>query len=488
MTLDFDPDALTLPRGHFIAGQYRDERDDALDVIRASDGKRFAPCAMASADKVDEAVSAAKRALADSGWMTTAPRERARALHRWADAIEENRVTLAQLEAAPSTRPISAVLAGDIPSTVEQIRFFAELADKEGGVVAPTASDALGLMVPEPYGVVGAITPWNYPVNMAGWKLAPALAAGNAVVLKPSELTPFSTAYLAELWVRAGLPSGLINVVQGDGPTTGAAITGHPGIAKVSFTGSTRAGGAIMETIARSGIKPMTLELGGKSPQIVFADADLDLAAGCIAASITSNGGQACVAGSRLIVEARVSAALLDKVVAKMAAQRPGLMWNEATTYSPIISETQRSRVASIVADAIDEGAQVLTGGVAMDHPGYFYSPTVLDDLAPGSRALMEEVFGPVLSVQRFDDEDEALSLAQHPIYGLCAGIYTKDLSRAVRVSRGVEAGTVWLNRYGRSRYHVMPTGGFNSSGFGKDLGKEAYAANQRIKSVLIGV
>ncbi|MEM8854325.1 MAG: aldehyde dehydrogenase family protein [Pseudomonadota bacterium] len=455
---------------------------------RASDGKMFAPCAVADADRVDEAVAAARRGLAESGWMTLAPRERARALHRWADAIEDHRVTLAELEAAPSTRPISAVFAGDIPIAVEQIRFFAELADKEGGVVAPTAGDALGMIVPEPYGVVGAITPWNFPISMAGWKLAPALAAGNAVVLKPSEMTPFSSAYLAELWTKAGLPDGLINVVQGDGPTTGAAITAHPDVAKVSFTGSTRAGGAIMETIAHTGIKPMTLELGGKSPQIVFADADLELAATFIAASITANGGQACVAGSRLLVDARVADALLALVITKMASHRPGTMWDAETTYSPIISDRQRRRVDAIVTDAVAEGAQALTGGGPMDHPGYFYAPTVLDGLSPQSPALLEEVFGPVLTVQRFGDEDEAMALAKHPVYGLCAGVYTRDLSRAVRVCRAVEAGTVWVNRYGRSRDHILPTGGYKSSGFGKDLGKEAFAANQRVKTVLMGL
>jgi len=226
------------------------------------------------------AVAAAKRALRESGWSGLRPRERTRVLHRWADLIEAEAVTLARLEAVASTRPIGELIDGDIAVTAEQIRFFAEFADKEGGELVPTSDDSLGMILSEPYGVVGAITPWNFPLSMAGWKLGPALAAGNAVVLKPSELTPFSTLYLAELSVRAGLPAGLVNVVLGDGPTTGRAITGHPEVGKISFTGSTGAGAAIMENIAQSGVKPMTPELGGKSPQLVFADADLDLAAG----------------------------------------------------------------------------------------------------------------------------------------------------------------------------------------------------------------
>ena len=250
MSLSFDPASVTLPRGHFIAGEWVGDRD-GIDLRRPSDAAAFATCPVADADLVDRAVAAARRALATSGWARIAPRDRARALHRWADLIEAEAETLARLEAVASTRPISELIAGDVPVTAEQIRFFAEFADKEGGELVPTGSDSFGMIATEPYGVVGAITPWNFPLNMAGWKLGPALAAGNAVVLKPSEMTPFSTLYLAQLSVRAGLPAGLINIVLGDGRTTGTAITGHPDIAKVSFTGSTAAGSAIMENIAR---------------------------------------------------------------------------------------------------------------------------------------------------------------------------------------------------------------------------------------------
>ena len=487
MTLSFDPDQLDLPRGHFIGGGYV-AGAAGLAMRRPSDGAPMADAPLADAELVDRAVETAQRALRSSGWGGCAPRDRTRALHAWADLIEAEAPTLARLEAVASTRPIAQIAPGDIAVTAEQIRFFAEMADKEGGALVPTADSALGMTLTEPYGVVGAITPWNFPLSMAGWKLGPALAAGNAVVLKPSEMTPFSSLYIAELAVRAGIPAGLIAVIQGDGPTTGAALTRHPGVAKVSFTGSTGAGQAIMGDIARTGVKPMTLELGGKSPQVVFADADLALAADCVARSILFNAGQACVAGSRLIVAAEVAEELTALLRARMATARPGVTWDAATEYSPIISERQIARVAGLVDAAVAEGAEVLAGGGRMDAPGYFYAPTLLGRVAPGSIAVREEIFGPVLTLQTFETEAEALALADHPTYGLCAGVFTRDLARALRAVRGIAAGTVWVNRYGRSRDHILATGGYKSSGLGKDLGREAYQANRRSKSVLIAL
>ncbi|MEY9324347.1 aldehyde dehydrogenase family protein [Sinorhizobium fredii] len=487
MTLSFNPDTVELPNGHFIGGRYVPAAG-RLAMHRPSDGAGFAECPVAGEDLVDQAVASARKALKESGWSGLRPRERTRALSRWADLIEAEAVTLARLEAVASTRPIGHLIEGDIAITAEQIRFFAEFADKEGGDLVPTDDDNLGMIMTEPYGVIGAITPWNFPVSMAGWKLGPALAAGNAVVLKPSEMTPFSTLYLAELSVRAGLPAGLVNVVLGDGPTTGSAITGHPGIGKVSFTGSTAAGAAIMENIARTGIKPMTLELGGKSPQLVFADADLDRAAEAIARNILSNAGQACVAGSRVIVERKVADALTEALVAHMSAILPGPTWDEASQYSPIISERQIGRIDAIVRAAAAAGGECLLGGKRLDREGYFYAPTLIAGVDQSSPAVTEEIFGPVLTLQTFDDEEEALALADHPTYGLAAGVFTRDLSRAVRVTRRLEAGTVWVNRYGRSRDHILPTGGYKSSGIGKDLGREAYLANRRSKSVLINL
>ncbi len=487
MTLSFDPNTISLPVGHFIGGRLVPAKA-VIDMHRPSDGRAYAGCPLADEAFVDHAVETAGAALKTSNWGGVRPRERTSALQRWADLIEAEAETLARLEALSSTRPVGQLVAGDIAVTAEQIRFFAEFADKEGGDLVPTDNANFGMIVTEPYGVVGAITPWNFPLSMAGWKLAPALAAGNAVVLKPSEMTPFSTLYLAELSVRAGLPAGLVNVVLGDGPTTGTAITGHPGISKISFTGSTAAGSAIMANIARTGVKPMTLELGGKSPQLVFADADLNLAAGAIAGSILSNAGQACVCGSRLIVEAKVADALVTALLARLAAIRPGPTWEETTDYSPVISERQIARMDGIIRAAIDGGAECLTGGHRLDRDGYFYAPTLISGVTATSPAVLEEIFGPVLTIQTFEDEEEALQLADHPAYGLAAGLFTRDLSRAIRLTRRLQAGTIWVNRYGRSRDHILPTGGYKQSGIGKDLGREAYHANRKSKSVLISL
>lgn len=487
MSLSFDPDQVQLPIGHHIGGTFQPAAG-VLPMQRPSDSAGFADCPVADKDVVDAAVAAAQSALATSGWGRTMPRDRTRALHRWADLIEADAAHLGQIEALPSTRPIAQIKTGDIAVTAEQIRFFAEMADKEGSLMAPTASDRMGYVASEPYGVVAAITPWNFPISMAGWKLGPALAAGNAVVLKPSEMTPFSALRLAELSVQAGLPAGLINIVLGDGATTGTALTGHPDVAKVSFTGSTAAGQAIMANIARTGVKPMTLELGGKSPQLVFADADLGKTAAAIAGSILANAGQACVAGSRAIVHASIADDLTARVQTLLADIASGPTWDAATGYAPIISERQLARIDRIVQDARTQGASVVCGAKRLDRPGYFYAPTILRDVAQTSPAITEEIFGPVLTVQTFSDEQEALSLATHPTYGLAAGVFTKDLSRAIRVTNALEAGTVWVNRYSRSRDHILPTGGYKSSGIGKDLGKEAYHANRRCKSILIDV
>ncbi|WP_455874615.1 aldehyde dehydrogenase family protein [Rhizobium yanglingense] len=487
MTLSFDPDKLPLPVGHFI-GDRLVAAEGVIDMHRPSDAKAYGGCPVADENLVDRAVQTAKQTLKVSNWGGVRPRERTVALQRWADLIESEAETLAKLEAVSSTRPVGQLVSGDIAVTAEQIRFFAEFADKEGSDLVPTDDSNLGMIMAEPYGVVGAITPWNFPVSMAGWKLGPALAAGNAVVLKPSEMTPFSTIYLAELAIRAGLPAGLINIVLGDGQVTGNAITGHPEIAKISFTGSTAAGSAIMANIARKGVKPMTLELGGKSPQLVFADADLDKAALVISQGILSNAGQACVAGSRLIVEESIAAPLAEAIVTRMKMVKAAPTWDETSQYSPIISKRQLDRIHSIVESAVSAGGECLLGGAPMDAPGYFYQPTLIAVRDAFSPAVIEEIFGPVLTLQTFADEEEALMLADHPTYGLAAGLFTRDLSRAIRLTRRLQAGTIWVNRYSRSRDHILPTGGYKQSGIGKDLGREAYLANRKSKSVLISL
>ena len=485
MSSSFDPATVFLSPDHWIGGD-RVKGEGALQLFRPSDGQALPSVPKADADIVERAVSTAFDAWAASGWGTCRPRDRVRVLHAWANLVEKDTEALAQIEVISSTRLIREVVAGDIAISVEQIRFFAEMADKEGGDLAPTDANHLGFTLLEPYGVVGAITPWNYPLSMAVWKLAPALAAGNAVVLKPSEMTPFSVLRLAELAEQAGLPKGLINIVQGDGPVTGAALVSHPLVGKVSFTGSTRAGAEIQANLARTGLKPATLELGGKSPQIVFEDADFDRAMGCVARGFLPNAGQTCVAGTRLVIHESLADRAVDAMCAHIAPLQAGLTWDAGTTFSPLISDQQVSRVAQIVAQAQSHGAEVLQGGQKMDRDGSFFEPTLIAGAAPENPAVQQEIFGPVLTIQSFRDEDEALALADHPTYGLCAGLHTRDMSRALQFTRGLKSGTVWVNRYGRSRDHILPTGGYKASGLGKDLGKEAYLGALRSKSVLI--
>lgn len=482
---DFDPNAVQVTTGHFIGGESVDG-GEKLSVARPSDLVDYAEIPVATADMVDRAVCSAHQAVATSGWASRPPRERARVLRRWAELIEANAEELGRIEALGSTRPISQAVTGDVAATAEGIRFFSEWADKLGGEVAATRADHLGLIVSEPYGVVGAIAPWNVPLSTASWKLGPALAAGNAIVLKPSELTPFSAVRLAQLAIEAGMPAGIFNLVQGNGSVTGDALTRHPGIGKISFTGSTRTGIAIMKAAAESGIKPVTLELGGKSPQLVFADAELEKAAGCIAGSILANSGQGCVAGSRVIVQRPVAEALIELLGEKLARITPGHTWKAATDFGPIVSEAQARRIDRIVAASRMEGGEVVLGGSFLaGHGGAYYQPTIITNVTCENAAVREEIFGPVLTVQVFDSEEEGLALADHPEYGLAAGVYTANLGRAMRAMRALKAGTVWINRYSRTLDFILPTGGYKSSGIGKDLGRQAVEQNLRHKTVL---
>lgn len=485
----FDPSAIAVRTAHFIGGEYLEVQGPTLDVARPSDGRVYAALPVGDASLVSHAVENAWRAWRKSGWATMAPRDRARILRRFADLIAADAATLAPLEAVGSTRPVRDAFAWDVPFTAEGIRFYAEFADKIGGQVAATDHAHLGMTIAEPYGVVGAIAPWNFPLVMASWKIGPALAAGNAVVLKPSEMTPFSALRLAELAIEAGVPAGVFNVVQGDGRTTGDALVRHPLVGKVTFTGSTQTGAAIMAACAHCGTKPVTLELGGKSPQIVFADAPrLDDVAQRIAAAITINAGQVCVAGSRLLVERSIAEPLVERIEQIVRGLKAGATWQPDATLAPIVSGKQAERIDAIVRSSLEEGARARCGAarVSVEGDGAYYAPTIIENVTNESAAVRQEIFGPVLTVQTFDDEEEALALASHADYGLAAGVHTSNLGRALRFVRALEAGTVWVNRYGRTNDFIVPTGGYKRSGIGKDLGKEAYEANLRFKSVLI--
>lgn len=476
--------------GHYIDGHYVEDRA-AFDVRRPSDGETYASAPNGDAATVDRAVKSAHSALADSGWGSCAPRDRAKILRRWADLIDSDVQELARLEAVGSTRPISEVTNWDIPYAAECIRFYAEFADKHGGEVAATQHDQLGLIIAEPIGVVGAIVPWNFPIVMGSWKFAPALAAGNAVVLKPSEMTPFSIMRIAELAVDAGVPAGIFNVVNGEGHTTGDAIVRHEGIGKITFTGSTRTGAAIMAACAESGTKPVTLELGGKSPQVVFDDVeDIARVADTVSRSILANAGQVCNAGSRLLLQRSIADGVLDRLVELIGQADAGPTWSPCTNFSPIISGQQRDAIDGVVSRATKAGASVLARGQLLNESegGSYYAPTILDNAASDMEAVREEIFGPVMTIQRFDEDDEGIALANDTRYGLAAGVYTGNINRGLRAMREIQAGTVWINRYGRTADFIIPTGGYKQSGIGKDLGRHAYESNLRYKSALIAI
>jgi aldehyde dehydrogenase (NAD+) len=483
---NFDPDAVALDRRNFLAGDFCQGDGDPIAILRPSDGRIAGEIREASAATVDRAVRAAQAALRESGWGTWAPRRRSAVLRQWAALLDEHRIELARLESLASSRPIAETLARDIPVVAEMLRFYGECADKVTGQVFETPRDVFSMTEHEPYGVVAAIAPWNVPLLLATAKFAPALAAGNAVVLKPSELTPFSALRVAALGVQAGLPAGLFSVLVGTGPVTGSALVRHPGVGYVTFTGSTRTGAAVMCDAANFGMKPVSLELGGKSPQLVFADApDLDQVADMVAGSITRNSGQICFCGSRLVVQRTVAEDLAARIVKRLGQARPGPTWDAETTLPPIISRAQADRMEGIVARARAAGAEVLTGGQRFErNGGQFFQPTLLAGIDPSSEVVQEEVFGPVLALQVFDDFEQGLALADHPLYGLAAGIHTRDVDKAFAAARRIEAGTVWVNAYGRGDDVVSPFGGFKQSGFGKDFGVVAYEKYRRTRNV----
>ncbi|MBN9552787.1 MAG: aldehyde dehydrogenase [Alphaproteobacteria bacterium] len=489
MTASFDPNSVAVGRGHFIGGRFLDLPGDEIAVLRPSDHQPMGVIRDGGEEAVDRAVEAAKAALKASGWSAMPPRERGKVLKRWADAVEHDAVRLARLESAGSSRPIAQTVGGDVFDLAETIRFYGEYCDKLVGETTATEDGVLALIRGEPYGVVGAITPWNFPFLTAAWKFAPALATGNAVVLKVSEITPFSVLAVAELAVRAGLPAGLFNVVNGWGHTTGSAIVRHPGIGKVTFTGSSGTGARIMADAALHGLKPVSLELGGKSPQLVLPDiADLDRVAGQIANGILGNAGQVCTAGSRVIVHSSVADPLVEAVEKRFAKIKAGPTWSEETDFPPLISLRQAERVERLVVETIAAGATLRTGGkpFSIGNAGSYFAPTILEGVTEDMVGFREEFFGPVMSLQKFDDIEEGIAACDHPTYGLAASVYTSDLARAHKVANAIQAGIVWVNHHGRAPEFAFPQGGFKASGFGKDMGRAAMEGYLRHKSLWI--
>ncbi|WP_174279023.1 aldehyde dehydrogenase family protein, partial [Sphingomonas bacterium] len=426
------------------------------------------------------------RAHASGAWADAPPRQRAQVFRRWADLVAAHADELVELESLVSTRLATEVATRDIPVTVAIIRYYGELIDKIEGEVYASAADVWSLGVREPYGVVACISPWNVPMLLATTKIAPALAAGNAVLLKPSEFTSYSMKRVAQLAIEAGLPADQLAVLVGTGPETGHALVTHPQVDYVAFTGSTATGRQVMADAALSGPKPVSLEMGGKGPQIVFADADLDAAAGIIASSVVRNAGQICYAGTRLVVARGVADEMIEKVGQRVGGTVAGPTWSKRTTLAPILSLKQRDRITNILGKGVDAGAEILTGGAAIaDRDGYYFEPTLVDKLAVDNPIIEQEVFGPVLAIQPFEGLDEALELAEHCDYGLGAALYTRDLATAMRASKAIKAGSVWVNQFGVNDI-IAPVGGYKKSGFGKDFGVEGLLKFMHIKGISI--
>ena len=475
----------------FIGGQWVDAQSGAtFETVHPATGEPIARVAEAGEADVDAAVRAARRAFAETGarsWGGLDAADRGTLLWRIADMLERRQDELARLEVLDNGKPLREARI-DIREAVDAFRYYAGWCTKLQGDTIPVRGNVLNYTLREPVGVVGAIIPWNFPLLMAAWKVAPALACANTVVLKPAEQTPLSALELAAAAQEVGLPAGVLNVVTGFGETAGAALVRHPDVDKIAFTGSTEVGRTIMREAAGT-LKKVSLELGGKSPNIVFADADLDAAARGAFAAIFYNAGQACTAGSRLLVQQEIHDALLDKLVERARKLQPGDPLDPGTRLGPMVSQEQLDRVLNYIERGRAEGARVVAGGGRADYAGerrgYWVEPTIFAGVAPDHTIAREEIFGPVLAVLPFADEEQAVTLANDTIYGLAAGVWTRDLKRAHRMARRIHAGTVWVNTY-HPLDAASPFGGYKQSGFGRELGASALDLYTQTKSVWI--